>query len=457
MDDLRNAQYLRMASRWKMCRDAAAGEYEVHNEGTLYLPKLSQENGTDYQARLDMTPFFGATWRTIITLRGMMFRKSPEIVVPESFRDDLDNIDNTGQSFTSFAQDVSLEGLTVGRVGLLTDFSQVPQGITEADVRQAQFRSFLSEYYAETILDWAYVIEGGLKKIAMVRLLEDASLYPEVTLEKNQELHKVLLLTDIGYIQQVFAVDRDNQIQIGEDIVPTMRGGRMNFIPFQPIGVDTLSMEVEIPPLMDLITLNFHHYRQSSAYERGCFISGCPTLMIYGNQDEEKTIYVGGATANSFPDPTTKAEYVEVQSNFQALKDNIDKKEFQMAVLGAKMLEPKTSGVESAETWQRKQSGEESILADISTTIGNGLTQALKWEVEWQGGDPKDVDVQLNKEFLPFDMTPAQITALMNAYLQRTVSFDTVYTNFKRGGLYPEESTMEEELELINNGTPGGV
>lgn len=457
MTEFRNAQYNRMKSRWRMCRDAAAGEFEIHEAGTLYLPKLSQENGKDYEARVEMTPFFGATWRTIIMLRGMLFRKPPEVNVPESFRDDLDNIDNTGQSFVSFSQDVALESLTVGRVGVLTDFSQVPQGVTAADVRQSKFRSFQTEYYAENILDWEYVVEGGVKKLAMVRLLEDAALYDDIDLEKNQELHKILLLTDTGYVQQLVVVDRENQIQVRDDIVPMMRGARMNFIPFQPIGVDTLSMEVEIPPLMDLITLNFHHYRQSSFYERGCAISGCPTMMIYGNHDDEKKIYVGGATANSFPDPSTRAEFVEVKSNFQALKDNIDKKEMQMAVLGAKMLEPKLSGVESAETWQRKQSGEESILSDISTTIGQGLTQSLKWEVEWQGGDPVDVDVQLNKEFLPFDMTAQQITAFVSAYLQRTISFETFYTNFKRAGIYSEETTMEDELEMINNSNPGGV
>lgn len=455
MIDTRNPQYEKMQSRWRMCRDAAAGEYEVHQAGPLYLPKLNQERGDDYQARVEMTPFFGATWRTIITLRGMMFRKAPDIIIPDSMRDDLENIDNTGQTFNSFAQDVSLEGLTVGRVGILTDFSEVPQGITQADAQG--LRSFLTEYYAEAILDWEYVVEGGIKKLAMVRLLEDQADYQGVELEKHQELHRVLSLTDTGYIQQVFIVDRRDQIQVGDDIIPTMRGATMNFIPFQPIGVDTLSMEVEIPPLMDLITLNFHHYRQSSAYERGCFLSGCPTLFIYGNNDDDKKIYVGGATANSFGDPSTKAEYVEVQSNFQALLENLKQKEQQMAVLGARMLEPKTSGVESAETWQRKQSGEESILADISTTVGQGLTKALQWEVEWMGGDPEQVDVQLNKEFLPFDMTPQEITAFMNAYLQRTVSFDTLYTNFKRAGLYSEDSTMEDELAKINEGAPGQV
>lgn len=447
--------YKRMQSRWVMCRDAMAGEYEVHDKTTTYLPALNQEKAKDYQTRLAMTPFFGASWRTIIALRGMMFRKDPDINVPDSIIDSLDNIDNTGQSFISFAQDVALEGLAVGRSGVLTDFSEVPDGITLRDVNEIGFGPFLTMYVAESILDWNHINIGGRKVLSMVRLKEDSGNYQEIELNGSDEIHRILSLTDVGYTQQLVIASGDDDLPISDLIIPRMNGSAINFIPFQPIGVDTLSMSVEIPPLIDLVTMNFHHYRQSSSYERGCFLTGFPTLFVYGNQDDEKIIYMGGGSANSFPDYQTRAEFVSADTKLEALERNLDRKERQMAVLGARMLESQKKGVESAETWQRKQSGEESILSDMSTTISEGLTNSLKWYTEWTGEDSTDVNIELNKEFLPFDMNAQQITAMMGAYIQKGLSYKTLYHNFERAGMYPPESNEDDEKGMIDEGNPG--
>lgn len=442
--------YDKMMSRWTMARDAAAGEYEVHEKGKLYLPPLKLESREDYNTRVAMTPFFGATWRTIIALRGMLFRKDPDVTVPDSIMDGLKHIDTNGNGFTNFAQTIALESLIVGRVGILDDFPMVDNRLTVADAGMVS--PFMTWYATESILDWAYTLNNGRRVLSFVRLLE--SDVPGIDLEEGEKIHRLLMLTDSGYIQKVVVNDGHEDTQVGNDIVPRMNNSTMNFIPFQPVGADGTTLDVGVPPLMDLITMNFHHYRQSSAYERGCFISGLPTLFVYGNQEDDRQIYIGGATANSFSDPQARAEYVEVKSSFEALKDNIDRKEQQMAVLGARMLESQKRAVESSESLERRQSGEESVLADIATNISDGLEQALKWWVDWQGQDSTDVSVQLNREFLPFRMTAQEITAMMSAYLQGGMSFNTLFHNFERAGLYDENTTMEDEQERIDNSAP---
>lgn len=456
-DKFLHPDYQNMQSRWTMCRDAAAGEYEVHNKGELYLPRLEQETDKSYQLRLSMTPFFGATWRTIITLRGMMFRKEPTIEIPDAMQDDLSNIDYAGQSLTSFAQDVSMQALTVGRSGVLVDYSSVPDGVTEADARNAGSRSFMRLYNAESILNWQYRNDRGMKVLSMVRLLEDASNYDDIELEPSDEIHKVLMLNGNIYQQLIYKVDGQGNENLIQDITPRMQGSTLDFIPFQPIGADSLDMRVEIPPLIDLITTNFHHYRQSSSYERGCFISGLPTANIFGEPNADRNIYVGGTMANVFSDPNARFEYAEVSSEFGGLLKNLEKKEYQMAVLGARMLESQRAGVESEGALARKQSGEESVLADISTTISQGMTQALKWFADWQGYESKDISFQLTKDFLPFAMDAQEITALFSAYLGKGLSYDALYYNYKRAGLYPPGTTIDEERGKINEGVPGMV
>ena len=107
-------QYEKMQQRWKDARDAADGEYEVHDAREEHLPRLNMEADDAYNLRLKMTPWFGATWRTIIALRGMIFRRPPDIEVPDSIEPLLTDIDNAGTSFTSFAQKVALDDLIVG-------------------------------------------------------------------------------------------------------------------------------------------------------------------------------------------------------------------------------------------------------------------------------------------------------------------------------------------------------
>jgi len=445
----KHAQYEAMQLRWQKCRDAAADEYTIHSKTTTYLPKLQDETDSSYLTRLNMSPWFGATWRTISGLKGMMFRKPPQITAPESMQEYVDNIDNSGTSLTSYLQRLSTEALTVGRSGTLVEYTKIENAATMADASSLNPRAYFTFYVAETILNWHETVINGRKILDFVRL----SIDPDRELKDNESMNLILELKDGKYQQRKVIIDgKGNEVQVDLSM-PLMNNKPLNYIPFQIIGTDSLAIDVEIPPLIDLINLNFHHYRQSSSYERGCFLSGLPTACVYGNQDPDKVIYLGGATANSFENPQARMEYVEVKSDFSALLKNLEMKEHQMAVIGARMLERQNKGVESAEALARKQSGEESILADIATTISEGATRLLRILADWQGIESKDIRADLNKEFLPFAMDSAMITALMSAHIQGGLSYDALYYNFDKAGMYPPGSSKEAEQNAINENT----
>ena len=457
-------QYEKMQQRWKDARDAADGEYEVHAAREEHLPRLNMEDDPAYNLRLKMTPWFGATWRTIIALRGMIFRRPPDIEVPYSIEPLLTDIDNAGTSFTSFAQKVALDDLIVGRVGVLVDYTPVAEGATVADAQNVGARPYLCMYATENILDWEYTSTGGKRQLSLVRLREDPAKYPEVELKEAEELHKVLKLEEKQYVQYLYqantASGKETLVE-GWPRYPKRNIQPMPFIPFQPIGVDSLECKPEIPPLMDLITMNYHHYEQSSSYERGCFLSGLPTLFIYGDagggeDGKGNTVYLGGSKANVYPNPQTKAEFVEVQSSFEALLKNIEKKEFQMGVLGARMLEPRNAGVESGEAWKRKQAGDESVLVDMSTTLSEGMTNPLRWMAWWLGQeDEEETKVEFNKEFMPPNVDSALLTSWMTMYIQGGMSWKTLFYNLDRAGMYPPGTKEEDEKGMIEEGTPG--
>lgn len=451
-----HSSYDEMLSRWQMCRHAASGEYDVHKAGELYLPKLSEEKPESYAARVALTPWLNATWRTISGLRGMMFRKPPVIEAPTALDEAIKDIDLAGTTLQGLAQDVAIEALTVGRVGLLVDYPvEANPGMTRLDAERLKLRASIAMYKTESIINWREKRVNGSKVLNMVVLTENAELPADNEFEiVIEERYRVLDLIDGKYRQRVFKVDKNGRDeQIGDDMFPLMGNKPLDYIPFVFIGVDCVGPKVEAPPLIDLVTMNFKHYGQATSYERGCFFSGLPSLFISGHGDPDTKIYIGGSMANVLPQPDSKAYFVEVQSEFNALRTNLLDKQQAMAVLGARMLESQKAGVESGDAIARRQTGEESLLSCMSQTISMGVTVALKWLAVWEGVEG-DVKVELNRDFLPASMDAQTLTAMVSTWQSGGISYDTLFHNLKAGEIIEEGVTMEQEQGRISEAAP---
>lgn len=438
-------KYDLMSPEWKKCRDACTGERAVHAAGEDYLPKLKEEDADSYNLRLRMTPFFNASWRTIAGLRGMLFRKPPKVDAPESILKELDNIDLSGTTLDDMAQEVAEESLAVGRVGLMVDFPTVDvESMTEADTRAMGVRTTISMYKAESIINWKVKRINGSSVLSMVVLQEQSDVEGEDEFQhKSVEQFRVLDLHEGKYRQRIIIVKDGDDVVISES-VPLMKGKPLTFIPFVMIGTDHIGPEVDDPPLIDLINTNFKHYGQATSYERGCFFSGLPTMFISGFEDEDRKIYIGGSIANALPNADSKAYYVEVQGDFGALRTNLEDKKREMAVLGARMLESQKAGVEAAEAIARRQNGEESFLSAMAQTISKGITQALRWFVQWQGVE-YDVEYDINRDFIPIKMDSATLTAMVASWQQGAFSKETLFDNLKQGEIIADNITFEEE------------
>ena len=195
-----------MRSRWEMCGDLAEGEYAVHKAGVKYLPKLQDEEDDAYALRLRMTPVFNAFWRTIVGMRGMLFRKPPTVVASPKLLKLLDDIDLAGTSAAGLAQEVVEEGLKFGRIGLLVDHPVSTPGATLADAQRLQLRPFISVYEAPSIYNWRETCTNGVVTLTQVRLKEKATLSDaeDEFEQKSEDRWRVLDLFDGKYRQRVF-------------------------------------------------------------------------------------------------------------------------------------------------------------------------------------------------------------------------------------------------------------
>lgn len=462
-------EYRAMADKWQKCRDCAAGEKSVHKAGELYLPKLEGESIQDYNKRLKRTPFFNATWRTIAGLRGMMFRKPEHIDSPEALKAYFTDIDMAGTPLQTYVQDLVEEALTVGRVGVLVDYPQAPtdEGVTVAQAEALGFRPSLQTYPTESIINWKADRIGNATVLSKVVLVEDTPIESDDEFAHDKERrYRVLDLGDnegtLAYRQRVFRInpDTDKEEQVGEDVFPLMNGKPLQFIPFCIIGTDGVGLEIDEPPLIDLVDMNIHHYQVSADYEHGCHFSGLPTLFVSGytpptvnTPGQPTNIYIGGPNANCLPDPQAKAYFVETTNDFTALRTNLEDKKSQMAVLGARMLEQQKAKVETAETAAQHRKGEESLLAAMAQSLSLGVTSVLTWFAQWAGIDG-EVKYEINRDFQPVRLDAQGLTALVGAWQAGAISDQTLFDNLQGGEVIEPDVTFEEEQSRITESGP---
>lgn len=449
-----NPGYEKNLPLWDRCIDATEGQYKIHEKNTAYLPRLRGEEQNDYETRLKRTPFFNATWRTISGLKGMVFRKPANIVAPAGAERFINNVDLAGTPLDVFVQGVFERVLKTGRSGILVDYPSIANAnrLTIADAEQLGLRPMMVHYTEKAIINWRTTRIAGSEVLTLVVLQEEAAMAQNEYSHETQTVFRVLDLTPNGYRQRLFQRVDNADSQVGEDLYPLMNNQPLRRIPFYFAGVDSISPEVSSPPLLDLVDMNLAHYMVTSDYEHACHFSGLPTLFITGHrmEDGDPPITLGGTSANCLPDPKAKAFYVETTGDFPALRQNLEDKKSQMAVLGARMLEMQKSSVESAETQKTRQSGEQSQLAAMSQVINITITNALTTFLRW-AGLTGDVAYTLNNDFMPIRMSAQELTALIGSWQSGAISSQTLFDNLQDGEIIAQGVTFEVEQERINS------
>jgi len=461
----RHTDYDLYSQKWRRCRDVVSGQDAIYYGSTLYLAKLAEETDPEYKKRQERTPFFNATWRTMAAFIGMMFRKPPAKTYPDKLQELLNDVTMSGVSFDNFAQDVALEDIMVSRVGVLVDYPNGnitnPDGtaITMAQAEVMGLRPSMVMYKAEQIINWRYEFINNHYTLTQVRLWEQ---HTEVESEFKDKKFAVIRVLDL--INGHYRVRRfleENESQIGWDIYPTMNGQPMEYIPFYFIGPDGGEPELSDPVLIDLVDLNIKHFQVSADFEHGCHMTGLPTPWIAGATPQSfaadgspiwPKLYIGSMTAWMLP-AGAETGYLEFNGQgLKALTDNLDKKEAQMAAIGAKMLTPEKTGVEAAETVAMRHAGENSILAAIAVAVSEGLTKALKVFAEWAGVPVTEDNIKfdINRDFMPFPMSPQALVALLATVQAAQLSSESLFDLMKRGDLIDAEISFEDEQARID-------
>jgi hypothetical protein len=468
----KHPDYARMLDKWERCRHVTEGEDSVHKHGERYLPKLHDQTPSEYSAYVMRATFYNATWRTIAGLVGMVFRKPPVVTVPKEVEPMLEDVTMSGVPFHMFAQEVLEEALKLGRLGVLVDYPQVElAGKTLKDAQTLNLRPTMCMYRAENVINWRMDRVNNVWQLVQV-VLQETEMVQVDEFEYKPEFRYRVLDLDGGskYRVRMYEVREQAPVASGQSAAPAqdvllstayplLNNKNLDFIPFTFLSADDNSQDIDEPPLIDLVNLNLSHYRTMADLEHGAHFTGLPTAWIAGFKPENpnEKLYIGSATAWTFPDPQAKAEYLEFKGEgLKALSSLAEAKEKQMAVLGARMLEQQKRASEAFDSIQAHRKGEESMLAAAAQSVGLGLERVLKWFTDWAGADSKgeNVECQLSREFYPQAMTDKMLTALVAAWQSNAISYETLFDNLQAGDVIDADKTVEDEQTLMKNEAP---
>lgn len=450
--------YVYWAQHWEKIRDAEIGEIEIKRKREVYLKKQKGHDNEQYNAYLDRAVFFNMTSKTLSALYGTVFKRNPKITgFSPALKELAKNITKDKMSLHLLSKTAVKETLAMGRYGLLVDATDTGEG-----------DPFIACYTAENILDWNVTEIRGRFELARVVLRElfyDRSPDGGVAFSYKAR-YRVLTLTldeetNTYVYEQLIFVDREAtgmpSIDAAPDftVIPTVRGEPLDYIPFQIIGPFTNTMDIEKPPILDIVLLNLSHYKSYAQLEQGRYYTGNPIYWAKTSGEGPSDYYVG-------PDIVWElgtdddAGIIEFQGNgLKFLESALEGKEQQIAAIGGRMM-PGTSraAAESDNSLKLKEQNEQTLLLNIADTIDEALTTTLRWWADWSNASPdvvNNISFELNRDFLLSKIGAREFRAIHQMYADGVIPVTVFYSYMHKAEVIPEWMDEAEFTSLLED------
>ena len=471
---------------WLRARDVLAGEDAVKAGGEKYLPRLDDQTDVEYAAYQARAAFFNATARTADGYLGLVFRRAPFVKVPESggaigkaMEAFVNDADMLGTSLGSYAKNVVREIVAVGRAGTLIDWEGEDEN-----------RVYASLYAAESILNWRMERLNGRNLLSLVVLAEKAKSRKQkadmddfgstavdqvrvVKLVDGGELmvdrpdgadasdtstihHELSCVVEVWQRVEKDTAQQKSEWVMVERRIPLRLGKPLPLIPFVFHGPRNFLPDVDKLPLGDVIAVNLDHYRLDADYKHGMHFTALPTAWVSGF-DKSSTLRIGSSAAWTTETVGATAGFLEYTGQgLTTFERAMDRDERLMAVLGARLLESQKKVGETAAAIELRQSGENSVLGSLATSLSTSLSHVLRWAYWWNSTEPwpddvtKDqVVIELNTDFSTKGLSAQEVTAVVAAWQNGALSRDSMLDIFRRGEVLPEGRSNEEEIRLV--------
>jgi hypothetical protein len=339
------------------------------------------------------------------------------------FEDTSLNSTSFHELFKSIVEDV----IVSGRVPLLVD-RPVEGG-----------RAYISHYKSENLTNWSMDPTGNVDMAVLTEENYEPAAADMFKMDLVTTYRAMYLDSDGVYRITMYGKDaKATSASQGVTLTPNIKGEVIRELPMTIITPQGISAQVFKPPILDIAEVNLSHYRTSADLEHGRHWVSLPTPVVSG-VDGGTVLRVGSQTAWVLPDKDAKAYYLEfVGQGLQSLEKALAEKQAQMTLFSAQLMNTSTRGSESSDVIKLRFASDAATLASIAHAVEAGLNRVYKTIALWEGYDPNEVNVSLDKEFINTSLTAAEIQALTKSFVDGAIDEETYIFNLKRGGLVPK-------------------
>jgi hypothetical protein len=445
---------------WVVMEDGHAGERKIKSRGSVYLPTTSgqralglgqtgagssaknNEGQALYDAYITRANYPTILKDTANALVGVMNKEPPVITLPKALEDMEKMATARGEPLTALIRRLQLNQLLYGRTGIL------------ADVDASRNLPYLVDYKARQMINWDDEVvdpETAERKLMLTVLDESRNVRDRFNWEW-QEKYRALELVGNTYTVRI----EDNGSKL-EDIVPSIQGNTLDFIPFVYINDADLVPAPGDIPLLGLARLALTIYRGDADYRQALFMQGQDTLVIIGEDidpdDPDQKLIVGAGAHINIPNENGDAKFIGVDGQGLPEMKEAQASDFERAHNYGLQMMSKGGGAEAAETLKIKVAARTATLVNIAETSAAGLETALQHCAVWVGADPTEVSVEPNTDFIDESMPAAELLGLMNAKSRGApLSVRSIHGQMRKGDL--TALTFEEEQEEIEGEPP---
>jgi hypothetical protein len=439
--DHKHPEYQSNIDKWEKVRNVINSDVEKYIR-TIDVDDPSRSR--QYREDAILTNF---TARTEYGLVGSVFSRVPDVSIPSELSYLEEDATGDMLPMNQLAQKAVGDTLQVGRFGILADYPEAEQGLTQQEVEDLNLKARLIPYNSEKIINWNTERVGGDTKLTLVVLLEEITelLEDGFTWEKKKA-YRVLRLEEGIYTVTIY----DDEEEIVSYTAPSKAdGSTFDFIPFFFIGSKNNDHRVDRAPLYDLACLNIGHLKNSADYEESVHVVGQPTLFLGADISTEQFLQSNpngvkiGARAGHFLGANMQAQLLQPQPN-QLADVAMSRKEQQAIMIGARLI-TNNGGVETAEAARIRYSSENSALLTIVQNVSAGLQLALEAAYMFMSTSlTEDIKYELNTQFYDKDMDPNLIMAQIQLLNEGLIAKKDVRDNLRMSGIVDVNRTDDE-------------
>ncbi|GKX54092.1 hypothetical protein SOASR030_02040 [Leminorella grimontii] len=438
---------------WDMIGDCVDGERKIKKAGKKYLPHPSDDSASDdptgsrYESYKKRAAFVNATGRTLSGLIGIAFSKQPVIELKGGIEGLNSDADGEGQPLSQLIRDALSQNLKRGRAGVLADFTG--SGIQS---QAEKGRPILRLFTAKQIINWR--VTNGKTSLVVVKYEEPEDDHRGFELAMKKYWIELRLVNGVAHWRKW---EQGTDSITGTELTPFTDASNipLSELPWAWIGSSNNDHTPDSPPLADIAYLNIKHYQCEADLAEAAHTVGQPMVGLTGLTND----WVNDHLQDGFVVGSRKGVMLPVGGDLKFAQPEdrnlilsvAERREKQMAMLGAKLVERNTSARTAAQATDEAQT-DNSVLSLCAGNVEQAIHRALDFAILFAGGG--EYTVTLNKQYEIAQLDSQAITALMAAVQSGNMRVIDFIRYQQRVGLVPQDERAEDIEQELKDAEP---